>query len=236
VTRGKGRVFRPSRNGQIAALGAAASRSRALRHSKPCRTNVTRASRAQSARSERCGEPCTAPCRARTIPDVMAVGIAERIWAQNQRPIGPLCPEDSPDNRAPHVRLTKQRHAGRERPRRVGVGRQSQAGTGVVHAPLALPPSGRAPGGRHRTPSDRGGDTPPKSSNLGALAATTSPRPATINTDDGVADLDLQGDNLEVLTRPPSLAPLSEATREGEQKRMWVPRGLPAGASLSPDE
>ena len=24
---------------------------------------------------------------------------------QNQRPIGPLCPADSPDNRAPHVRL-----------------------------------------------------------------------------------------------------------------------------------
>lgn len=32
---------------------------------------MTRASRAQRARSERSGEPCTASCRARTIPDVM---------------------------------------------------------------------------------------------------------------------------------------------------------------------
>jgi hypothetical protein len=42
----------------------------------------------------------------------------------------------------------------------------------------------------------------------------------------GATDVDRQGDNLEVLTRPPLLARLSEATREVEPERTRVLRGL----------
>ena len=127
---------------------------------------------------------------------------------------------------------SKQRHAGRERPRRIGVGRQSQACTGVVHAPLTLPPAGRAPDGRHRAPSDRSviSRQVPAFQRVGCSVSTRD-RPNLRG--HGITDLDLQGDNLEVLTRPPfwPLARRQPGKERGERTR--VARGLPAATTLS---
>ena len=97
------------------------------------------------------------------------------------------------------------------------MGRQSQAGTGVVHAPLTLPPSGRAPDGRHRAPSDRS-VIGRASSRISACwlqrehkSLSQSPR-----TSEPLTSI-CQGDNLEVLTRPP-FRPLSRR-QPGKENR-----------------
>ncbi len=81
-------------------------------------------------------------------------------------------------------------------------GRQSQAGTGVVHAPISVPPSGRAPDGRHRAPSDctvicR------TISHLSACWLQREQKGLPNRRRNGTIDVDHKGDNLEILTRPP---------------------------------
>jgi hypothetical protein len=88
-------------------------------------------------------------------------------------------------NRAPQIRLTEQGHAGRERPRRVRAGRQSQAGTGVVHAALSISPSGartwRTAQGAVRSLRDRSRKVPHFS--VLAAARTQGPAPTSASTE-----------------------------------------------------
>ena len=148
----------------------------------------------------------------------------------NQRPIRPLCPAHRPDNRTRHVRLHKQGHVGRERPRTRGVGRQSQVGTGVVHAPLSVPPPGRAPRGRHRTPSDRGGDPSRNFPHVSVLAAARAPYGG-----GNLGELERCVPSPGGQPRSSDLSPLpaapTEATREGEQERSRVRAGICRRAS-----
>jgi hypothetical protein len=73
-------AIRPSRKCQRSrARRGAVKVSRSLTTTAIQDATPTRASRAHSARSERSGEPCTAPRRARMLPDVMAVGPSARM-------------------------------------------------------------------------------------------------------------------------------------------------------------
>lgn len=116
MTRVKVAAFRPSRNCQMRRSGAAPSRSRALRQPKIFQdqsdTREPRAMRAVGAQRRTLYGAVT------SAYDSGRDGRSNRTsqLPQHQRPIGPLCPTDSPGNLVRQVRLPKQRDAGRERP------------------------------------------------------------------------------------------------------------------------
>jgi hypothetical protein len=125
--------------------GAVPSRSRAFSQHQSFRFAVTRASRAQCARSERSAEPCTATFRARTMPDVMAGSTCSSIRHR-------LAADWTTFSRTLFGRIERYTRAspdsdkrGVSDPRWPRAGRQLKADTGVAHAPLLPQSTGRAP-------------------------------------------------------------------------------------------
>ncbi len=178
--------------------------------------SATRASRARRARSERSGEPCTAPRRAITIPDVMAVGSARHSVRRS-----PFRSSSFVRQILRTIELDKCASLDADRrgvsdPSGQRAGRQLQAGTGVAHAPLFLPPSGRALVGRHKAPSDCDVTGRRNFQHLSVLRSSVG-RVEPLPERGCVAAVEHgEGDNLKVLTCPP-FRPPSRATRGGDE-------------------